>query len=255
MFPQSSADSGRHRQKGSATGYCRTSLREVRRRRSAEKSFINARLSAASAGNAAPAKSLMHLEAQGCLRYSVLCSAWIGIQPCAAALKRRAQSPSRTSRKGSPGGALPAASTPVGLFFEKYRILMLPHDAVFMTFTLHLVAGIISLTRGAVARACTIRVLNRKLLSLVGDRAVRPGLCERQSEFRGRPVARLRDVVCSPHGVVPFDRPDRHNLKWILRFRSRPDAGDGAAAAARTGCRLRFRGLSKAPVPLRASII
>lgn len=132
---------------------------------------------------------------------------------------------------------------------------MLPHDAVFMTFTLHLVAGIIGLTRGAVARACTIRVLNRKLLSLVGDRAVRPGLCERQSEFRGRPVARLRDVLCSPHGVVPFDRPDRHNLKWILRFRSRPDAGDGAAAAARTGCRLRFRGLSKALVPLRASII
>ena len=109
---------------------------------------------------------------------------------------------------------------------------MLPHDAVFMTLTLRLVAGIIGLTRGAAARARTIGALHRKLLSLVGDRAVGSAFIERRLEFRGRLVVRLRDVLCSPHGVVPFDRPDRHNLKKLLRFRSRPDAGDVAALRA-----------------------
>lgn len=106
---------------------------------------------------------------------------------------------------------------------------MLTHDNAFMTLALALVAGIFGLTHGAAASSCAARMLNRKLLSLVGDRAVSGRTHSHGPEFRGRPIARLRDVLCSPHGVVPFDRPDRHKLKKHPGFRLRPGAEDPAA--------------------------
>ena len=107
---------------------------------------------------------------------------------------------------------------------------MLTHDNAFMTLALALVAEILGLTRETIARSCAARVLNRKLLSLVGDRAVKGHPCLNDLEFRGRPIVRLGDVLCSPHGVVPLDRPDRHKLKKYPGFRLRPGSKEPAAA-------------------------